>query len=313
MSITSNPTDRTKSVGGSDIAAVLSLPPWGCARRLYYQKTGTPQDRPFLMSGAMTIGTVMEEWVAKQVEELKGWRLIRRGQKKEGWESANIDREIQKARETPGIAEIKVVGDQTYWNWIRGGVSLGYLLQLQWYMAMHDRSWGAIIAWNRDAGGVPSVFEFDYDHELVAQVREAVAAFWQRVESGDIPDPLDPRDERCEGCEYGAKCREDEWTNVADNGLVQIEMPARWNEFRDLDAIEKDAAKAKKELRPEIDKAIGDNEVVRIGTDKVVCRPQETWRLDIDRLKLENPELAAAYMYRSMSRPLRVYPIKEKK
>jgi predicted phage-related endonuclease len=124
---------------------------------------------------------------------------------------------------------------------------------------------------------------------------------------------LEPRDERCEGCEYGAKCREDEWADVADNGLVQIEMPARWKEFRDLDAIEKDAAKAKKELRPLIDKAIGDNEVVRIGNDKVTCKPVETWRVDVDILKKQYPGIAKELMYRSLSRPLRVYPIKEKK
>lgn len=312
VTITSNPSDRKGFVGGSDIAHVLSLDPYGCQRLLWYRKSGIEPDRPFQMSGVMEIGVALEDYVADKVQTLKGWRLIKRSARSDSHHGVHIDREIQKARETPGIAEIKVVGDQTFWKWMRQGVDVGYVLQLQWGMKLWQRDWGAICAWNRDAGGDPYIFEFEYDSDLMARVTGEVDLFWQMVEGGPAPRILEPRDSRCEGCEYGALCREQEWANVEDNGLVQIEEPPDWRKFRQLDAIEKEAEKAKKELRPEIDKAIGDNEVVRIGNEKVISKPQETWRIDVDRLKKEQPELAMKYMYRSLSRPLRVYQIKEK-
>ena len=313
MSITSNPSDRKGFIGGSDIAHVLALKPYGCPRMLWYRKRGTPVDRQFQMSGIMEIGVALEDYVAEKIQALKGWRLVRRVARSDGHHGVHIDREIQKARDTPGIAEIKIVGDQVFWKWMRDGVDIGYVLQLQWGMKLWQREWGSICAWNRDAGGEPFIFEFEYDVDLMAQVTSKVDLFWGGVEDGQIPPVLEPRDERCEGCEYGAICREQEWENVADNGLIQIDTPPDWEKFRALDAIEKEAEREKKRLRPMVDKAIGDNEVVRIGNDKVICRPVETWRIDTDLLKQQYPELAKELMYRSLSRPLRVYPIKEKK
>ncbi len=310
--ISNDPTvNRQSFVGGSDVAGVLSIPPYGCARLLWYRKVGTDPDRPFVSTGIMTIGTVMEDWVAKRIEEIKDWRLIRRGAVSNAHETAHIDREIQKARATPGIAEIKIIGDQTYWLWLREGVSLGYMLQLQWYMMLHERDWGAIIAWNRDAGGDPHVFEFEFDAELAQMVRAEVEKFWQHVESRVAPAPLEPRDERCDGCEYGATCREEEWSNVADNGLVKIDVPV-FQKWKQLKAIGKEAEAEADALRPEIEAAIGDNALVQIGMDKVHLKPQTAYRVDTDALKREYPEIAAALMRKSVSRPLRVYPIKEK-
>lgn len=312
VGITSNPSDRKGFVGGSDIAHVLSLEPYGCQRLLWYRKSGIDPDRPFQMSGVMEIGVAMEEYVADKVQTLKGWRLIKRAARSDSHHGVHIDREIQKARDTPGIAEIKVVGDQTFWKWMRQGVDVGYILQLQWGMKLWQRDWGAICAWNRDAGGDPYVFEFEYDVDLMAKVTSEVDLFWQMVGSGQIPAVLGERDSRCDGCEYGATCREQEWANVEDNGLVQIEIPA-FDRWRNLKQIAKEAEESADQLRAEIETAIGDNQAVVVGTNKVTFKPQESWRVDTDRLKKEYPDLAKELQYRSLSRPLRVYPIKEKK
>lgn len=310
--ITGNPSDRKGFIGGSDVQHVLSIPPYGCARLLWYKKTGALPDRPFETSGVMTIGTVMEEWVAVQVAEATGWRLIRRGAKSDGVLGVHIDREVQKARETPGVAEIKIIGDNVFWSWMRDGVALGYMLQLQHGMMLWQRDWGIVAAWNRDAGGKPHVFQFEYDSKLAELVRSEIEAFWSLVESRTAPAPLEPRDERCDGCEYGATCREQEWVNVADNGLVRIEVPefAKWQRFK---AIAKEAEVEADALRPAIEAAIGNEALVQIDMSKIHFKPQDSWRVDIDALKREYPEIAAALMRKSVSRPLRVYPIKKEK
>jgi len=312
VAITSHPSDGKGFVGGSDIAHVLALTPYGCPRLLWYRKSGVQPDRPFQMSGIMEIGVALEDYVADKVQALKGWRLVKRAARSDNHHGVHIDREIQKARDTPGIAEIKVVGDQTFFKWMRQGVDVGYVLQLQWGMKLWQRDWGAICAWNRDAGGDPYIFEFEYDSDLMARVTGEVDLFWAMVDSGRVPQVLDPRDSRCDGCEYGALCREQEWENVADSGLVQIDIPAldRW---RNLKQIAKEAEESADQLRSEIEAAIGNNETVLVGTTKLTFRPQESWRIDTDRLKKEYPDLAKELQYRSLSRPLRVSQIKEKK
>ena len=37
--------DRKQGVGGSDIASLFNIG-WGCKRRLFYDKTNTPEDFP---------------------------------------------------------------------------------------------------------------------------------------------------------------------------------------------------------------------------------------------------------------------------
>lgn len=309
--ITSNPSNRKGFIGGSDVQHVLSIPPYGCARLLWYKKCGFQPDRPFETSGVMTIGTVMEEWVADQVAEITGWRLIRRGARSDGALGVHIDREVQKARETPGVAEIKVIGDNVFWSWMRDGVALGYMLQLQHGMMLWERDWGIIGAWNRDSGGKPHVFEFEYDSKLAELVRSEIEAFWSMVESRTPPPPLEPRDDRCDGCEYGATCREQEWASVADNGLIKIDVPefAKWKRLKTL---EKDVEKELESIRVPLEAAIGDNALCEIDGHKVSFKPQTSYRVDIDALKRDHPELAASLMRKSVSRPLRATLIKEK-
>lgn len=315
-SITSDPGNRRGFVGGSDIAGVLSLEPYGCARRTWYAKTGATKDRPFVVTGPIEIGVALEEFVARKAAALpmaqaRGWRLVRRKAKADGHEGVHIDREIQGDADGVGVAEIKVIGDQSYWQWLREGVPMGYMLQLQWGMHLWGRSWGAVIAWNRDMGGDPQVFRFDRDDELIETIRQHAAAFWALVERGEAPAALSPRDGRCDGCEWGITCREQSWADVSPEvQVIESEQVQRWLRIREVAAEAEDALDA---ARAEVDVLLSDVLEARCGDVILTHKPQESWRVDIDALKREKPEIAAAYMRKSLSRPLRVKKIKEKK
>jgi len=305
-----NVANRRGFIGGSDIQHVLGIAPYGCLRRLHYQKTGAPRDREFVVTGPIEIGVALEDYVADKAAAQTGWRLVRRAGKADGHRGVHIDREIQKARDTPGVAEIKVIGDQAYWAWMRDGVPMGYILQLQWGMKIWDRAWGAIIAWNRDAGGDVQVYQFYRDDSLLDVVSAAVDAAWAGIEAGEVPQPLRERDGRCDACEWGVSCRESEWGALGQD-LVQIdaEPVRRWMEVR---RVRMDAEVAEVALLDEVKRAVGDHEQVMAGGVRVTWRPQESWRVDVDALKREKPEIAAAYMRKSVSRPLRVSERKAK-
>jgi hypothetical protein len=46
---------------------------------------------------------------------------------------------------------------------------------------------------------------------------------------------------------------------------------------------------------------------------RVSVTQSETWRLDVDALKRDRPEIAAAYQYRTVAQTLRVSKPKEQK
>lgn len=295
---------RTGFIGGSDIAAVLSLEPYGCARRLWYIKTGATPDREWKMTGVMQMGVWAEDGIAEIAEEKTGWMLRKRKGKQEEHEAVHIDREILKARKTPGVAEIKCIGQQSFWTWAKEGVPLGYILQLQWGMMLWERAWGAIIAWNRETGEL-HVFEFDYDAALVEIVRSKVTEFWGMVESGTMPPPLPMDDDRCEECQFRTSCLESQWENIDKSSMPRFDhlsdALAKYMAFRN---IEKEAVEKAAEQRAVIEAEMKDNELVQIGAVPVSWKVQSSWRLDEKALP---PEIKEQYKRKIVSRVFRTH------
>lgn len=304
--VTQDPSKRTGFIGGTDIQHILSLEPYGCARKLYYQKLAFPQDREFRTNGPIIAGTMMEAGVAELVTERTGWKLRRRKAEANGHEGARIDREIVGHERGPGVLEIKTVSDQAYWGWKRDGVPLGYLLQIQWYMRVMGRAWGALAAFNRDTG-VLEIYEFDARPEFTDAVARHVEAFWQRLERRDPPPWLEERDGRCESCQWEATCRDDEWAGVRDFGGVRMdELADIVARYKRLKGIAVSAESEAESVRAEIEAALGDNSLVQIGGYKASWKTQETWRVPTAVLKAKYPEIYEELAERSVSRPLRI-------
>ena len=129
--VSQDPAQRQGFVGGTDVQHVLGLEPYGCARRLWYQKTGAPQDREFHMTEPIVCGKRMEDSVAEDVKELTGWNIRRKKATANGHELQRVDRAIVGQERGPGVLEIKTVSGRAYWDWKRDGVPLGYLMQVQ--------------------------------------------------------------------------------------------------------------------------------------------------------------------------------------
>src|ERR1019366_2024927 len=57
--------ERKKAIGGSDALHLVGLAPFGCQRRLWYDKKGNPEDFPFRGNRHTQRGDVMED-IAKE-------------------------------------------------------------------------------------------------------------------------------------------------------------------------------------------------------------------------------------------------------
>lgn len=307
---TTDPAQRLGYIGGTDIQHVLNLDPYGCARRLWYEKTGAEKDCDFRLNAAIVAGKLMEDGIAELVIECTGWKLRRKRASANGHELQRIDREIVGHEDGPGILEIKSVSDRAYWAWKRDGIPMGYVLQVQWYLRVLKRSWAAVAAFNRDTGAL-DIFNLQADEALAATVATYVDDFMSDVKSGTPPPWLAERDGRCESCEWEATCRSEEWENVGDVGGVRMdELTDKVAKFRQLKLIESEARTDADLIGAEIRARLGDNSLVQIGGWKASYKVQESWRVPADKLRREYPEIYQELAERSVTRPLRINHIK---
>jgi predicted phage-related endonuclease len=276
------------------------------------------------MTGPIVAGNAYEAYVAELVAERTGWKLRRRKASANGHELQRVDREIVGHTKGPGVLEIKTVSDRAYWDWRKDGVPLGYQMQLQWYLRVLGRSWGCVAAFNRDTAQL-HLFEFDARPDLMRSVAERVDWFVNHhIDQRFAPAWLEERDGRCESCQWEPTCQMDEWSAVADNGLVQIEglapLVAEYQRAKDLikraeqmaDVLRSGDESADDEPhRLGIDALMGVNEQARASADeRVLFRVVETSRVDTDALKTKYPDVYAEVLRRSVSRPLRIFKIK---
>lgn len=323
--VSQDPAKRQGFIGGTDISHVLGLDPYGCARRLWYQKTGAEPDRAFQMSGPIVAGKLMEDGVAEMVAEMRpDWKIRRKKASANGHELQRVDRAIVGQERGPGVLEIKTVSDRAYWAWKRDGVPMGYLMQVQWYMHVLGWKWACIAALNRDTGQL-DLYEIDARPDLMSAAAEKVDWFMaHHVDQRIAPPWLEERDGRCESCQWEPTCQMAEWSAVSDQGLVQIEglapLVAEYQRAKDVakraeevgEILRKGDPSAEDEARRlGIEALIGLNEQARVSaTEYVKFRPQETQRVDTTLFKTKYPDIYADVLTVSVSRPLRVFKIK---
>ena len=176
--------ERRKTVGCSEIAAVLGLNPWKSAFTIYQEKRGEVSDT--IESDVMTWGKTMELSLRQAYSDISG-RTVRvpdtilinpkfpfMGASLDGI-AANRVVEIKTSRSSrgwgqPGTAEIPEY----------------YLTQVQGYLAVTELPVADVIV--SISGAPPVIYEVPEDKELQQMIIEACRAFWQRVIDGNPPD-----------------------------------------------------------------------------------------------------------------------------
>lgn len=309
--------ERRKGIGGSDVHHVLSEPPYGCARQLWFDKRGIEADYPQEVTGPMKRGIVLEAAAADLYTEKTGRTLSSRPSfvsARYPWMRVNIDREIAPIDDRgPGVLEVKTVQFWEFRRIRREGLQPSHILQVQHAMLATEYQWGSFAILHPDSWQL-LFFDVDADAELQAGLIEREGALWGAVERGPMPDPLPTIDRRCSGCPWRKQCRgaalnaafipaEDRDESFeSDDSLAEI-----LGDFREAKKIAEDADATLKLIASTLKERLGDRQAVECGGSRIVYRPQISQRIDTKGLRAKYPEIAAECTKPSESRPLRIY------
>lgn len=189
---------RQQGIGGSDAPViVLDDFPWKTRKELWEEKSGIIQvneDSP-----AMMRGRYLEDIIAQIYTEKTGRKLRRVNRILQSEEHpfmiANVDREIVgvEEKEGTGILEIKCPGLRTFARCKREGLSDYYQVQLQHYLSVAGKQWGAFAVFSAERW---ELLEFDVlrDDEFIKVMIERENEFWEYVKKG-IPPPQVKRED----------------------------------------------------------------------------------------------------------------------
>jgi putative phage-type endonuclease len=179
--------ERRKGIGGSDVAAILGLSPWKTAFQVYQDKRGEVGN--YEGSAAMDWGKRMEPAIRQWYSDQTG-RSVRVPEKiiynsEYPFMLASLDGFTDDGR----IVEIKTARSGKGWG-EPGTAEIPdcYALQVQHYMLVTGM-WVADVAVSI-GGGSPELYTVEADRELFNLLIEAEAAFWERVQSGNPPEPV---------------------------------------------------------------------------------------------------------------------------
>lgn len=341
--------ERSTGIGGSDAHHIHSLPPYGCVRRLWYEKVGVPMDEPREMTNAMRRGQRLEEIAAEFYEEKTGRDVsaankVRRHPKHPEI-LAHLDRRILSIdARGPGVLELKVVGQYMFQKIKEEGPPDAYLFQVQHGMLASSWKWGAMGIYWAD-GDQMLAFDQDGNQKLQESHVAACLDFWRRVKNDDPPPRLNmhtDEHERCASCPWKETCQGPAMAELVERQRETLADPAMIPLMQRYIQIAPLAKKANEELErveAEIKVAMRDRIEVhvpmpdRLKAPKISFKPQLAW--DTKALERDHPELAEKFMrlqwrlgdltdarpdlardYKrpSTTRPLRIYTFdKEKK
>lgn len=181
---------RRTGIGSSDAAAVLGMDQWRGPLHVYLDKLGDLPDEDEASEAAYW-GTVLEEPVARRFAEKTGMEVRpSRGVLQNvdrPWQMANLDREV----DTDAFLECKTT---TVWNddaWLDDEIPDRVELQVahQYAVTGLPRAFVAVLI----GGQKFRWYEVPRNEDLIGQIVELEAAFWQRVQEHN-PPPVDGLD-----------------------------------------------------------------------------------------------------------------------
>jgi putative phage-type endonuclease len=186
--------DRSKFLGGSDIAAILGISPWKTATDLWIDKTTPPREDGRNWQ-AKARGTRMEPYIVDMIREEYGLQIVARNQRyidaDVPYFAAEIDAET--ADENIEIKTVHPFKSREWGDLDTDQLPLHYIAQVQWGLGVHRRQRCRVFALiGDDLRG----YVVERDDETIAAMRDKAAEFWQRYVVADLRPPLDYADSK---------------------------------------------------------------------------------------------------------------------
>lgn len=302
---------RRKGIGGSDMAHMLQLPPYGCMHRLWREKRGMGEQTP--VTGAMQRGIRGEEIAAEEYSRETGRKVWRRAHQQgdNPWELGNLDRHIVAFDERgPGVLEVKCPGQWMFRTMKREGLAEAYIAQLQWYMHVTGWRWGSYAIFHLDSWEL-LWWDVERDDALIAMLRDRAERAWVMVENGPAPERLAANSATCARCHHRGECHGEEAMPAWAGTIEQApELAPLLDEYDEARQIESDAADYKAEVGERIKTALGERQVVETGAGRIYHCAQSRTTVDTKALRARYPDVAREVERTTQFRSLRVFPRK---
>lgn len=309
--------ERLSGVGGSDQADVFSLD-YGCRRRGVLAKRGVAPDHP-LRDPVLKRGQQLEDLVAIEYSERTGREVKRVGMLRHPEHPeimVHCDRLIEDPDMGPGVLECKTANREMFARFRRDGMPESYILQLQHGLHVTGREWGSFAVLHPDSWRFMA-FDVARKQALGCIIERESLRFWQDVQAAEgnnepLPARLDPRDKRCQKCEFRTSCQGKALLEAVDGESAdEVERADDLGPLVEEYVAARDAtAEAKceqEEVHDRLAVALGARQAVDAPGARVYYRVQKSMRWDTRALEAEHPELATKYKREQITRPLRIY------
>jgi putative phage-type endonuclease len=323
--------ERASGVGGSDIHHVLTLEPYGCARRLWYEKTGHPPDyhpeeKPIFHRGIQLEPVILDMLRAKYPEPeykiTRNQKMLRAKQAR--YYILHPDGMLipKQSGESKAVIETKTAGERAWRRMKKEGIPAAYIVQAQWacLVSRLDRCCFAVLwadGWQFES------FMIDRNIAMLQDIAARVDKFWLQVQTRQAPPALEPGDARCQRCVYRTTCQGNALMDRAGrpedrSDLVQLEDVDRAaaeavaiavDRYWQIKELADDAEEMMEDAKQKLKAALGEYSAVDVNGARVYHRVQQSWRVDTNLLKAKYPDIYRAVLRPSISQPLRVYSI----
>lgn len=284
---------RTKGVGGSDVASIMGLSPWKTPAQTWLEKTGNAapddlSDKPFIVFGVI-MEPLIGKWFAEQHPDFKVRRVNAVCQSiARPWAQASLDFEVYDGKSW-GVLEIKTARSAKDWD---DGVPSFYLTQTCHYMDVTDRKYAYVAVFFRDTCEFRE-YRIERDEDDIAAVRSAVDSFWHDyVETNVMPVLTGTSGEASDLA----------WMWDKGSGFEQTFDP----EVNELISAYQDAAEREKQAKADKTAAstkligiIGNNKGVETDVARVTWVRGERESFDTKALKRDHPDIYAKYAKRT--------------
>lgn len=284
--------ERLTGIGGSDIASLFNLEPWGCARKLMYEKLEVQPDYEPQSKWVFERGHIMEPVILRKFFEKTGIEIEPVGiQRNRAYPWAFVHPDGMD-REHNIILEAKCLNRAYFKKTQREGLPDAYILQIHYAASLTQARKAYFAIFNYDTG---ELHYWDVDlksaeHDrLLSQIIAAAEEFWAMKTEGRLPDKLHPDCEQCHDCPWRRTCQGDPVFNTArKKGLVTFDrtLAALANKYNEAKRQEDIVKAMVAETKQELSEAVGDREAVETTGFKIVY-PQIDGRESIDAKLLE--------------------------
>ena len=292
---------RTKSLGGSDIGAILGLSKYRSAVDVWLEKTGQVNQTPDSLP--LRFGQHAESFVANEYAKATGATLIHDERTithpEHHFLTGHVDRYIQGSNSeifnaegqvmAPKILECKTAHPFNQSEWGDLGtdqVPLPYLVQCQWYLMLTQCETAdlAVLFANSDF----RIYTIQRDAELEQLLIERALKFWhEHVLTGRPPKSQNDLD-----------CRRLFPRASAGRSIeASAELMTQLQELKHLETVIKTHEAAIAQIKTDLMQHMGEAEMLHYQGDLIATwkSPKPSTKLDSKSLSLENPALVQQY------------------